>query len=203
TRHRLRRTPSPYTNVALTSPMATSTMAAQSLIDQSQTRRFAWRIAMRTLLASVGVVATMCVLAGCGTSTPTAPTTVVVRPNAFRVLAEASAATAPSFGACLAGSAVTPCFSGLGIHATSVTASGAIAPSAPLNLVVSSTGSSVTLAWSAPAGGDPVTTYIIEAGSAPRLPNLAKFSTRNTPPPFPASPVGAPTHYPRRRAATS
>jgi titin len=75
------------------------------------------------------------------------------------------------------------------------------APGSPSNLAASSAGGSVTLTWTAPGGGDPTTAYVIEAGSAPGLANLATFSTGNSSTIFQAAGVGAGTYYVRVRAA--
>jgi hypothetical protein len=61
----------------------------------------------------------------------------------------------------------------------------------------------VTLTWNVPSGGDAVTSYIIEAGLASGLANLANFSTGNTLTIFRASGIGAGTYYVRIRAANS
>jgi len=55
------------------------------------------------------------------------------------------------------------------------------------------------LTWGAPASGDAVTSYIIEAGSGPGLANLANFTTNSTGTSFSASGVGAGTYYVRVR----
>lgn len=81
-----------------------------------------------------------------------------------------------------------------------VATAGATAPGAPANLVASASGSSVTLTWSAPASGDPVVTYVIEAGSASGLANLANLTTNSTLTSFSASGVGNGTYYVRIRA---
>jgi len=71
--------------------------------------------------------------------------------------------------------------------------------SAPTNLTASSSGSSVTLNWTAPSSGTP-TAYIIEAGSVSGLANLANFSTGNTATTFSAVSIGADTYYVRVKA---
>jgi predicted phage tail protein len=53
------------------------------------------------------------------------------------------------------------------------TGSCAAAPSAPTNFTATATGNSVTLTWSAPAGGCPATGYVVQAGSAPGLTDIA------------------------------
>jgi hypothetical protein len=76
----------------------------------------------------------------------------------------------------------------------------AVAPGAPSNFTASASGSTVTLSWTAPVSGDPVTSYIIEAGSAPGLVNLANFNTGNNATSFSTTGVGAGTYYVRIRA---
>jgi predicted phage tail protein len=80
-----------------------------------------------------------------------------------------------------------------------MTGAAATAPGVPLNLTTSSSGSSVALAWSAPASAD-ATGYVIEAGSAPGLANLANFATGSTATRFSASGIGNGTYYVRVRA---
>jgi hypothetical protein len=53
----------------------------------------------------------------------------------------------------------------------------ALAPAAPSNLTFNTASSTVSLSWNAPSGGDPATSYVVEAGSASGLANLASFDT--------------------------
>jgi hypothetical protein len=53
-------------------------------------------------------------------------------------------------------------------------------PSAPQGLVASVTGTNVSLAWSPPGGGGPVAQYILEAGTAPGLKDLAVLPVGNS-----------------------
>jgi uncharacterized repeat protein (TIGR03803 family) len=78
-----------------------------------------------------------------------------------------------------------------------VTVSGGcgLVPAVPTGLATSSSGSSVTITWQTPAVGCRPTYYIIQAGSAPGLSNLANFSTGNDTPTFSANGVGAGTYY--------
>jgi hypothetical protein len=82
-----------------------------------------------------------------------------------------------------------------------VTGGGVCAPGAPTGLTASSSGSTVTLAWTAPGGACAPTGYIIEAGSSPGLANLANFNTGSSATTFGASGVGAGTYYLRVRAS--
>jgi len=83
------------------------------------------------------------------------------------------------------------------------TVAGLSTSGAPTNLVASVVGSTVTLAWTAPNGGDPVSSYVIEAGTATGLANLASFSTGNASTVFHASGIGAGSYYVRVRSANA
>jgi hypothetical protein len=109
-------------------------------------------------------------------------------------------ASAVDFGRCLMGAGDAACLSGARISVQAVTGVAATIPGPPRSLVTSSSGSSVTLTWSAPASGDATTGYVIEAGSAPGLANLANFVTGSTATTFSASGIGNGTYYVRVRA---
>lgn len=49
----------------------------------------------------------------------------------------------------------------------------AAAPNTPTNFTANASGNNVFLAWSAPVGGCPATGYVVQAGSAPGLSNIA------------------------------
>jgi subtilisin family serine protease len=53
-----------------------------------------------------------------------------------------------------------------------VTSTGGIPPGEPQSLVSSVTGPTISISWAPPAGGGPVASYTVEAGSAPGLANL-------------------------------
>ena len=55
---------------------------------------------------------------------------------------------------------------------------GAPAPGAPHNLTTRVDGTTLTLTWTAPAGGAP-TSYVIEAGTGPGLSDAAVFDTNS------------------------
>jgi hypothetical protein len=75
------------------------------------------------------------------------------------------------------------------------------APGAPSGLTTSASGSTVSLSWRAPSSGGSPSAYVIEAGSAPGLSNLASFSTGSTATSFSSGGVGSGTYYLRVKAA--
>lgn len=76
-------------------------------------------------------------------------------------------------------------------------------PDAPGSLTASASGSTVSLAWTPPAGGPALTTYYVEAGSIPGAADLANLPTGSTATTFSASGVGAGIYYVRVRAANA
>jgi len=77
---------------------------------------------------------------------------------------------------------------------------GGIGP--PSNLAASVSGNGVTLTWLAPTGSCGVTSYLIEAGSASGLSNLAALSTGSSATSFSATAPNG-TYYVRVKAASS
>lgn len=77
------------------------------------------------------------------------------------------------------------------------------APGPPSDLSASSSGSNVSLTWSPPSTGAPVTTYIIEAGSRPGAADLASFATGSSVASYAAPGVPAGTYYVRVRASNA
>lgn len=71
-------------------------------------------------------------------------------------------------------------------------------PLPPSGLTAAATGNSVTLGWAAPSG-QPLTSYIVQAGSQPGSSELANFSTGNSATSFSAAGVGFGTYYVRVR----
>jgi formylmethanofuran dehydrogenase subunit E len=101
---------------------------------------------------------------------------------------------------CLRGSGARACFSAASASLQAPAVSALVVPGAPINLAAAVTGSTVTLTWTAPATGDPVASYILEAGSTPGASNLANVATGNAATIFVATGVGAGTYYVRVRA---
>jgi hypothetical protein len=74
------------------------------------------------------------------------------------------------------------------------------APGAPSNLSATVSGSTVTLNWTAPVGGDAPTSYVVQAGSSTGLNNLANFDTGSTSTTLVVLNVPAGTYFVRVRA---
>jgi uncharacterized repeat protein (TIGR03803 family) len=70
-----------------------------------------------------------------------------------------------------------------------------LAPAVPTGLTTSSSGSNITISWQRPAVGCAPTSYILQAGSAPGLSNLANFNTGSDSTTFSAGGVGAGTYF--------
>ncbi len=80
---------------------------------------------------------------------------------------------------------------------------GAMAPGVPTGLIGGAAGSTLNLAWTAPATGGSPTAYMIEAGSATGLSDIANFSTGNTLTSFSAPGVPNGRYFLRVRATNS
>lgn len=76
------------------------------------------------------------------------------------------------------------------------------APNAPSGLTIVTSGSTVTLTWSAPAGGCPSTSYLLQAGSSTGTSDLAN-SVVGAGTSYVATGVGAGTYYVRVRASNA
>src|SRR5262249_4936980 len=79
----------------------------------------------------------------------------------------------------------------------------AVAPNAPTAFNASASGSVVTLNWTAPATGDPPTSYVIEAGSASGRIDIAVFDTGSNATSLAVFNVPAGTYFVRVRAVNS
>jgi len=111
-----------------------------------------------------------------------------------------AAAVAGSIAHCFAGSGAPACYSATVMRPQGVVA-GAVAPGAPTGLTATASGSSVTLTWSVPVGGDPVQSYVIEAGSTTGASNLANLLTGTTATTFSTGGVPNGTYFVRVRAS--
>lgn len=152
---------------------------------------------------------------GCGGSNPN-----TLAPSASRTTSVPNSPGAPAsfgqfgmtaddgaadFGRCLSGAAEPRCLSGAAIGLTQLAAvSAATAVGAPIGLIATGSFSgSLTLTWSAPADGDPIVTYVIEAGSMTGASNLARFATGTTATTYSTSGVPNGNYYIRVRGTNA
>ena len=127
-----------------------------------------------SLLRCVGAAAIV-MATGCGT-TPSGPTALPT--SGTTSLADSpTSIRVTDVGRCLGGGGDASCFSGTRVLTSTVNGHAAEITSAPLSLSVTVNGNIVVLSWTAPASGGPVVSYIVDAGTAPGLTNLASFNT--------------------------
>ncbi len=77
------------------------------------------------------------------------------------------------------------------------------APGEPFNFAAVAIGTTVVLTWNPPAAGDIATSYMVEAGSAPGLSNLANFDTGSAAHTLTVTAVPAGTYFVRVRSRNS
>jgi hypothetical protein len=127
--------------------------------------------------------------------TVTAPTPLAAPPAAVAT----SIASGEDIGGCLSGGLAAACSSALSVQPRDVSRSAATAPGTPGGFTSTVSGSTVYLSWSAASSGDPVTTYVLEAGSAPGLANLVPGAAVGAATNYTATGVGNGTYYVRVR----
>jgi hypothetical protein len=164
----------------------------------------------RRLLASAPAVAALLVLTACKGGTARSP----VGPSAAITVAQTPGPSGSALGAtsvswaCFTQAAATGGFGASGCPAArvslrAVTGAPLVAPLAPSALSATVTGSTVTLSWTAPAGGDAASSYIVQAGSASGLSDLASFDTGSTATSLAVLNVPGGSYYVRVRANNS
>jgi fibronectin type III domain protein len=159
------------------------------------------------------VIATSLCLSACSGNSgkmPNAPTTALRVAPASGTSGPNSASGTVSWSCFANGGVTNAAFGATGcpthvssVRLASVTAAPLVAPGAPTGFTATASGSVVTLLWTAPAGGDPPTSYAIEAGSATGQANLANFDTGSTATTLAVFNVPSGTYFVRARAVNS
>jgi hypothetical protein len=149
-----------------------------------------WPGVKAALAFSVAVVSLLVTACRGSSSSPASPSTSAG--------ANSVESTAPAdLARCLSGVSVSACRWGSRPAALTPTT----APGPPSNLIYhTDQGGVVNLAWTPSSTGDLVATYVIEAGSATGLANLASIATNSTVPNFHTSGVANGRYYVRVRA---
>lgn len=155
---------------------------------------------------SIPLTCSALIFLGCGSASPVRPSSpdMAAQAGAARVAGRTSADT-PILWHCLAsGTLWQPADCPPRVIRSLQRADAALtAPGGPADLVSAVSGARVTLTWSAPAVGDPPASYVVEAGSAAGLADLANFDTGNAALSLTVDSVPAGTYYVRVRARNS
>ncbi len=167
----------------------------------------------RSTAIATTLAAVFCVSAcGCGTNrSPAAPSTAVSVAQGTGTSGPNIGASSVSWSCFTRATGTTGTFGSSGCPAARVAtsrflpAAGAAlsAPAAPTGLSGTVSGSIVTLTWTAPAGGDPPASYLVQAGSSAGLTDLASFDTGTTATSLAVFNVPAATYFIRIRATNS
>ena len=147
-------------------------------------------------------------LASCSRVNPNAPTSAPVgSPSSSTTGTTTSLAATKSWGCVTASAGIFGSATGCDVRDATVLSQGRIAalaaPGPSASLTGSSSGSTVTLNWLAPASVDPATSYIVEAGTSSGASNVATFDTGSTATTLTVSGVPAGTYFVRVRAKNS
>jgi fibronectin type III domain protein len=159
---------------------------------------------MTDLLKPCAVACAALMFAGCSASAvPTRATPAVTGPVSQSPASFASDATPAVSWICISSTSGVLKPAGCDSrqsYGSRTTAAALSAPIAPSQLVAVVVSNRVTLTWAPPSGGDPPTSYVVEAGSSTGLVDLANFDTGSASPSLIADGLPARTYFVRVRA---